>query len=471
MKTLFRYQDLWDYVETCYEGNKEDEAHSKEHKKRDAKALFFIQQAVDESIFSRVAGATTAKQAWTTLKTEIMRREFETSSMKNNESVQEFLARAHESRINRSVIKEEEMAFQTKGDVEFSNQYGRRRRGQGGYRGRGRGRNNMIGCSNCNKIGHSEKGESFKRGITRQLTAPYTPEQNDVAERKNRTVVEMARSMLKQKGMPHSFWAEGVATAVHILNLSPTKAVWNQTPYEAWNGNKPSVSLEITQTQEGIFMSQKKYVADTLKKFSMQGCKISATPMNTNEKLRFEDDTGAADVSVYRSLVGRLIYLAHSHPDISYVVGVLSRIMHRPTKHHFRAMKSQESPALFSSSKKQASVTLSSTEAEYVAAAASSCQAVWPRRILKDVGHEQVKPTIIKCDNKSAVLLARNPIYHSRTKHIKIKHHYIRELIANGEIQLEECRSDAQIADVLTKSLPRVKHEELTAQLGISTLE
>ena len=81
-----------------------------------------------------------------------------------------------------------------------------------------------------------------EQGIKRQLTAPYTPEQNGVAERKNRTVVEMARSMLKQKEIPDCFWVEAVAAAVHILHISPTKDVWNQTPYEAWNGNKPSVS-------------------------------------------------------------------------------------------------------------------------------------------------------------------------------------------------------------------------------------
>ena len=75
-----------------------------------------------------------------------------------------------------------------------------------------------------------------------QITTPYTPEQNVVAERKNRTVVEMARSMLKQTEMPDCFCAEAVAAAVHILNISPTKVVWNQTPYEAWNGNKPSIS-------------------------------------------------------------------------------------------------------------------------------------------------------------------------------------------------------------------------------------
>ncbi|KAJ8773175.1 hypothetical protein K2173_028352 [Erythroxylum novogranatense] len=208
MMTLFRSQDLWDYVEKGFEENKEDETRNKEHVKRDAKALFFIQQAIDESIFSRIAAATTAKQAWAILKTEYqgsskvitvklqsLRRDFETSSMKNNESVQEFLARvssivgqmrsygdqitdetvvakvlrslsckfdhvvaaieeskdlstfsfdelmgslqAHEARINQSIMKDEENAFQTKGEAESSNQ-NRRGRGRGGYRGRGR---------------------------------------------------------------------------------------------------------------------------------------------------------------------------------------------------------------------------------------------------------------------------------------------------------------------------------------------
>jgi hypothetical protein len=78
--------------------------------------------------------------------------------------------------------------------------------------------------------------------VLKQLTTPYTPEQNGVAERKNRTVVELARSMLKCKGMLNQFWAEVVATSVYILNLSPTKAVMNKTPYEAWFERKPIVS-------------------------------------------------------------------------------------------------------------------------------------------------------------------------------------------------------------------------------------
>ncbi|GKE32678.1 hypothetical protein Tco_1452000 [Tanacetum coccineum] len=128
---MFLNRKLLCSKETRYEENKEDEAHSKEHQKRDAKALFFIHQAVDD-----YQGSSKV----ITVKLQSLRREFETSSMKNNESVQEFLARvssvvgqmrsygdqimdeivvakAHESRIKRSFIKEEEKAFQTKGDL------------------------------------------------------------------------------------------------------------------------------------------------------------------------------------------------------------------------------------------------------------------------------------------------------------------------------------------------------------------
>lgn len=81
-----------------------------------------------------------------------------------------------------------------------------------------------------------------ENGIQRQLTVKYTPQQNGVAERKNRTIVEMARSMLEQKGLPKKFWAEVVNTAVYILNRSPTKAVLNKTPIEAWSERKPQVN-------------------------------------------------------------------------------------------------------------------------------------------------------------------------------------------------------------------------------------
>nr|GEU39427.1 putative disease resistance RPP13-like protein 1 [Tanacetum cinerariifolium] len=89
----------------------------------------------------------------------------------------------------------------------------------------------------------------------------------------------------------------------------------------------------------GYLCHRKKYMDDTLKKFNMHGCKIASTLMNANEKFKAEDETGLADASMYRSLVGRLIYLTHSRPDISYVVGVVSRFMHRPTRHHLGETK------------------------------------------------------------------------------------------------------------------------------------
>ncbi|RVW94747.1 Retrovirus-related Pol polyprotein from transposon TNT 1-94 [Vitis vinifera] len=103
----------------------------------------------------------------------------------------------------------------------------------------------------CIKVLRTDRGGEFlsndfkvfceEEGLHRELTTPYSPEQNGVAERKNRTVVEMARSMMKAKNLSNHFWAEGVATAVYLLNISPTKAVLNRTPYEAWYGRKPWV--------------------------------------------------------------------------------------------------------------------------------------------------------------------------------------------------------------------------------------
>jgi hypothetical protein len=79
-------------------------------------------------------------------------------------------------------------------------------------------------------------------GVQRHYSTPYCPQQNGVVERRNQTVVGMARALLKQRGMPTVFWGEAVVTAVYILNRSPTKALNGRTPYEAWHGRKPAVS-------------------------------------------------------------------------------------------------------------------------------------------------------------------------------------------------------------------------------------
>eukprot|EP00253_Pinus_taeda_P011929 PITA_11929 len=117
--------------------------------------------------------------------------------------------------------------------------------------------------------------------------------------------------------------------------------------------------------------------------------------------------------------------------------------------------------------KKQSIVALSTAEAEYVAATAVACQAVWMRRMLRSLGQEQAKATVIFCDNSSAIALSKNSVFHKRTKHIDTRFHYIRELVSNGEIILQHCRTQEQVADILTKPSDQKSFEFLRKCLGM----
>ena len=99
------------------------------------------------------------------------------------------------------------------------------------------------------------------------------------------------------------------------------------------------IGREVLQKENCIFISQMKYATDLLKKFGMLNCKGAATPMYLNEKLQIEDDTGMTDAKAFKSLVGGLIYLTHTRHDIAFSVGVVSRFMQNPSKHHFGPAK------------------------------------------------------------------------------------------------------------------------------------
>ncbi|KAJ0448763.1 putative RNA-directed DNA polymerase [Helianthus annuus] len=119
------------------------------------------------------------------------------------------------------------------------------------------------------------------------------------------------------------------------------------------------------------------------------------------------------------------------------------------------------------SSKKQATVALSSTEAEYIAASSATCEAIWLRRLLEDLGFKQKEATVIFCDNKSAINLSKNPVLHNRSKHIELRYHYIREMVLKEEVSLEYCNTNVQLADVLTKSLSREKFVFYREAMGV----
>lgn len=118
-------------------------------------------------------------------------------------------------------------------------------------------------------------------------------------------------------------------------------------------------------------------------------------------------------------------------------------------------------------SKKQHSVALSSTEAEYISATGATCQAIWLRRILKDLGIVQDHPTTVYCDSKSAINLSKNPVMNSRSKHIELKYHFIRDMVSQGEVKLEFCGTNEQLTDLLTKAVTREKLVYLRFKIGV----
>lgn len=118
-------------------------------------------------------------------------------------------------------------------------------------------------------------------------------------------------------------------------------------------------------------------------------------------------------------------------------------------------------------SKKQSTVALSTAEAEYVAATLASQECIWLTRLLQDVNEVPNFPIPIFCDSESAIKMARNPVFHGRTKHIAIHYHFVREKVLNQEIELKSIRTDDQVADGFTKALSRSKFEEFRNALGL----
>jgi hypothetical protein len=119
------------------------------------------------------------------------------------------------------------------------------------------------------------------------------------------------------------------------------------------------------------------------------------------------------------------------------------------------------------SSKRQNTVALSSTEAEYLGCTQAVKEALWLKHFFDDINEPQTLPILIHCDNQSAIALTENPKFHARTKHIEIRHHFIREHVEKSEVKIQYCPTEKMVADVLTKALPKAKHVWCTYNLGV----
>eukprot|EP00253_Pinus_taeda_P028322 PITA_28322 len=275
------------------------------------------------------------------------------------------------------------------------------------------------------------------------------------------------------------------------------------------------LGIEVDQNEKGNFISQARYVNQVLSRFNMQKCKAAITPTVMGLKLSREDNSKDFDPSLYKSIVGSLMYLTTTRPDIMYAVSLISRFIERPKEAHWQAAKRilryvkgtkmfgilynvsehsdlvgytdsdwtrsvddrkstsryvfhMGSGAISWAFEKQSIVALSTAEAEYVAATTATCQAVWMRRMLRSLGQEQAKATVFFCDNSSAIALSKNSVFHKRTKHIDTRFHYIRELVNNGEIVLEHCRTQEQVANILIKPLDQKSFEFFRKCLGMT---
>ncbi|XP_028098520.1 uncharacterized protein LOC114298187 [Camellia sinensis] len=274
------------------------------------------------------------------------------------------------------------------------------------------------------------------------------------------------------------------------------------------------LGIEFSRSKKGLFLSQRKYALDILQDTGLTGARLEKCPMEQNMKLQTIDGAILNDPTRYRRLVGKLIYLTITRPDIVFAVQNLSQFMHQPRKPHmeaalrvlrfikgtpgqglfFPAINNLELKAYCDSdhascpttrrsttgycvllgyslvswkSKKQPIVARSSTEAEYRAMANICLEITWLRYILQYLRVKQKGPTLLHCDNQVALHIAANPVYHERTKHIEIDCHIVREKLQAGEISPIYISSQDELADIFTKALGRDSFNYLSHKLGL----
>jgi hypothetical protein len=277
------------------------------------------------------------------------------------------------------------------------------------------------------------------------------------------------------------------------------------------------LGIEVARSKKGIFLSQKKYTLDILKDTGLIGGRVSDFPMEQHLHLSPDDGTLLPDPTPYRRLVGRLIYLTVTRPDINYLVNILSQFMHSPRTAHMdaahrvvRYLKGSIGKGIFLSSsstihlqgycdsdwagcpttrrsttgyciflgsnliswktKKQATVSRSSAEAEYRAMATLTCELQWLKYLLNDMGISHSSPITMFCDNQAALHIANNPVFHERTKHIEIDCHFVREKLQSKLIAPRYIPASHQLADVLTKPLGRDAFHGLICKLGVISI-
>ena len=280
------------------------------------------------------------------------------------------------------------------------------------------------------------------------------------------------------------------------------------------------LGFEFTHAADKIFMTQTIQILQILKRFGMEDSRPVGTPIDSGAKLLKPENPSREEMEMYpfRELIGSLMYLAvGTRPDIAYAISSLSqfstcyakdhwiagkrvlRYLRGTLNHGIRFQRSKRDLEGFTDAdwgaciedrrsytgfafilgggpvsweaKKQRTVALSSTEAEYMALTEATKEAIHLKGFLEELGVRRDSSVVIFNDNQGAQKLAKNPIFHARTKHIDIRHHFVREALEHGLVQLEYLCTEEMIADVLTKGLPGPKHQKCLEMLGLGPAE
>jgi histone deacetylase 1/2 len=276
------------------------------------------------------------------------------------------------------------------------------------------------------------------------------------------------------------------------------------------------LGIEVKKVNNSLVLSQERYAADILARSGMSNCKAIDTPLSNTEKLSAYEGAvlGPEDITRYRSLVGALQYLTLTRPDLCFAVNKVCQYLHTPTVVHWSAVKrilryvqgmknlglrigpsksmvvsafsdadwagcvdDRRSTGGFAvylgenliswSARKQATVSRSSTEAEYKSLANATAEMIWVQKLLKELKIPHPPMARLWCDNLGAKYLSANPMFHARTKHIEIDFHFVRERVAKKLLEIRFISTNDQVADGFTKPLPRVKLREFRNNLNL----
>jgi transposase InsO family protein len=278
------------------------------------------------------------------------------------------------------------------------------------------------------------------------------------------------------------------------------------------------LGIEVKRGNEGLLMTQERYARDVLKRSGMDKCKPVETPMSSVEKLSIHsgEKLGHDDSTNYRSIVGALQYLTLTRPDISFAVNKVCQFLHAPSTTHWSAVKRilryihgtvgmglklvRSSSLLVSAfsdadwagcvddrrstggfavylgenliswtARKQATVSRSSTEAEYKSLANATAEILWVQKLLNELKIPHPPRARLWCDNLGATYLSANPVFHARTKHIEIDFHFVRERVAQKLLEIRFINFGNQVADGFTKPLPGMKLRQFRNNLNLTS--